>query len=214
MVDDLEHDWIEVDCWGSQCRLAFILNGVRFDHTCAGRDGATDTDSMIKVVITGLQGLARVSRMGFKDFQNIPAHLRIVGIFNMTKGEYFLKGIPLKNAELLNCVGGAKPWSAFVNDDFDTFSRDPHKIVIFASSASAAEFAELAPRTIAAIHKDDPLVIKLMQRGARYIGEALTAACRKSGELVYLLGGLGPHNRNVFDEQIMAAWRLRLEEVV
>jgi glucosamine kinase len=66
-------------------------------------------------------------------------------------------------------------------------------LVQFSSVARPSEFAKFARDLINAASDGDPLARTLMAEGAAYLETALTTLGYKSGDLLTLAGGVGPH---------------------
>jgi len=66
-------------------------------------------------------------------------------------------------------------------------------VIRFAGTASPPQFAELAPRIVAAAGRDDPVAGAIMTNGVRYIERSLKLLGWKQGERLCAVGGLAPH---------------------
>ncbi len=82
---------------------------------------------------------------------------------------------------------------------------DPARIIAFARDARPADFAQLAPRILAAARAKEPLAVALMHEGARYLTSALGVLGWRPGESLCVGGGLGPAYVPYLDQRMRDA---------
>lgn len=77
-------------------------------------------------------------------------------------------------------------------------------IVQFSFQAQPADYASLAPDVIAAAKTGDAIGKDLMQRGADYLGRALTALEYHTQDILCLTGGVGTHYASFLPDRLRA----------
>ncbi|TYC53022.1 ATPase [Rhodobacterales bacterium] len=92
---------------------------------------------------------------------------------------------------LLHCRDGLKEDSPLVRDTWQRFDGRVDQVLKFAQSASPSEFAQFAPTVVEAAIAGDVNGQDLMQAGAAYIDDCLSALAWPGDEPVCLIGGLG-----------------------
>ena len=65
-------------------------------------------------------------------------------------------------------------------------------LIGWAAGASPRDFAAYAPDVCAAAVQSDPLARSLLQRGAEYVAQGLSALGWQQGQVLCLMGGVGP----------------------
>lgn len=90
------------------------------------------------------------------------------------------------------CVEGVQPHTPLTRAIMADHKEDASKVFDFSNSASPADFGNLAPQVVAAAKAGDLAALPLMQAGADYIAQSLTALGYQAGEALCLAGGLGP----------------------
>ncbi|MCB1386492.1 MAG: N-acetylglucosamine kinase [Nitratireductor sp.] len=88
---------------------------------------------------------------------------------------------------------GLAPESDLTRTMLARFGGVPGEIVAYARQARPADYATLAPLAVEAARADDPSGRMLMERGAAYLNKALAAMALSEGDVVCLIGGVGPH---------------------
>jgi len=99
---------------------------------------------------------------------------------------------------------GLAPRTGLIAQIMLMFDDDPTRIVDFAQTATAVEFAELAPQVVAFADRDQ-VAQALMADGAAYIAQGLTALGWRPDKPLCLLGGLGSHYKPFLSAEIGAA---------
>lgn len=83
----------------------------------------------------------------------------------------------------------------------------PEGIVVFAASASPAEFGEIAREVVRAAGSGDSSALSLMRRGADYLGAGLRALGWQGGEPLCLVGGVSSAYADWLDPELARALR-------
>ncbi|MCC1493754.1 BadF/BadG/BcrA/BcrD ATPase family protein [Cognatishimia sp. F0-27] len=102
---------------------------------------------------------------------------------------------------VLLAVDGLAESSPLTDEVLDAQKCEPTGLVLGAATARPADFADWAPRIVAAAERGDAVGRALMQRGADYLDRALSAlgvggarlGAEGAEELLCLSGGVGPH---------------------
>ena len=88
------------------------------------------------------------------------------------------------------------------------FNGVPAEIVAFAKQAKPGDFAKFAPRVLEAAKSGDEVGIGIMQQGAAYLNQILDTAAVQPGDIICLIGGVGPH----FEPFLASQYRQLLQE--
>lgn len=96
-------------------------------------------------------------------------------------------------AALLRWQDGLCAESRLLTETLAGFGNDPSAVVLFGNEASPLDFAEFAPRVVAAALEGDVAGERIMRQGAGYIQTALQTLGHQKGAPLCLIGGLGPH---------------------
>jgi glucosamine kinase len=91
------------------------------------------------------------------------------------------------------CVEGVQPHTPLTRAILADYGDDASKVFDFSNTASPADFGSLAPQVVTGAKAGDPVATTVMQAGADYIAQSLTALGYQTGEVLCLTGGLGPH---------------------
>ncbi len=94
-------------------------------------------------------------------------------------------------AQVLRAADGLVPQTALLADLLVRFGS-PGGVVEFAQSASPADFAQLAPRIVAAGQADDPVANAILRDADAYIARAVALLQGTQPVPLCFLGGLGP----------------------
>lgn len=94
--------------------------------------------------------------------------------------------------EVMLAIDGLRPHSGLTRAVLADHGGTGAGIVFFSATATAADFATLAPRIVAAAEAGDAVAAALMAEGAGYIAACLTALGHAAGESLCLMGGVGP----------------------
>ncbi|MCT8328826.1 BadF/BadG/BcrA/BcrD ATPase family protein [Albidovulum sediminis] len=94
--------------------------------------------------------------------------------------------------EVMLAIDGLRPHSGLTRAVLADHGGTGAGIVFFSATATAADFATLAPRVVAAAEAGDAVAAALMAEGAGYIAACLTALGHAAGESLCLMGGVGP----------------------
>jgi glucosamine kinase len=73
------------------------------------------------------------------------------------------------------------------------FADIPEDMVLFAKSASAADYGRFAPLIIEHLDNEDPVARYLFKKAAQSVDEALDALALDAHNQIALLGGLSTH---------------------
>lgn len=95
-------------------------------------------------------------------------------------------------SRILDWRDGIVEGSDLLTEVFEEFGNQPDRIVIFANTASPADFARFAPKTVQAANGGDPAGVAILKTGAAYIEETALALGFNTGDALCLLGGVGP----------------------
>lgn len=93
----------------------------------------------------------------------------------------------------LMAIDGLLPQSELTRAALDRFGGDPAAIVDFAVGALPRDYAGFAPSVIDAARADDRHGVALMRAGAGYLADCIGAEPLAAGDIVCLMGGVGPH---------------------
>ncbi|MCL3880910.1 BadF/BadG/BcrA/BcrD ATPase family protein [Marivita sp. GX14005] len=104
---------------------------------------------------------------------------------------------------VLLCHDGLKEHSPLTHALLESFSCDPARLVHFAKTAGAGDFAALAPQIVNAAKAGDAIAAPLMKRGADYLQNALTRSGFTSGNRLCFTGGIGPHYADHFPSEML-----------
>lgn len=85
---------------------------------------------------------------------------------------------------------GRMRWSGLLEDLFERFRSDPHKIVRWSARAAPRELAAIAPRVVDFAAKGDAVAVELMQMGAAHIDAIARDLVSAGGTPLALTGGL------------------------
>lgn len=99
--------------------------------------------------------------------------------------------------------GRAEP-SAFAKDVLAPFANDPAAIITWMESASATDYAALAPIVTRHAADGDPQARALMRQAARHIADLVEALLKRGAPRVALIGGLADHIRPYLPPEIAA----------
>lgn len=95
---------------------------------------------------------------------------------------------------------GVLSWSLLAD-----FSNDPKAVVDFSQVSQSSAYAAYAPRVAAAAESGDPLGRRLMEEGAAYLQQALTALEYPDKGALCLVGGLGSSYARYLPEALRRA---------
>jgi glucosamine kinase len=130
---------------------------------------------------------------------------RLVGGWGLTLGDeasgaYIGRQLLRRTLDVHDCILSASPLLQEVFAELGTASA----IVNFAATAKPGDFAQYAPRIVAAASDGDPIAASLMKEGARYIERTLDHLGWQSGERICSIGGLAPHYAPYFSPDLAA----------
>jgi len=90
----------------------------------------------------------------------------------------------------LRTLDGRADPSAFSTAVLGTFSGDPSRVITWMESATATDYAALAPIVIQHAASGDPAAIRLMQQAGANIADLIEALLKQGAPQVALIGGL------------------------
>lgn len=103
---------------------------------------------------------------------------------------------------VLLCHDAMAEHSGLTRAVLDRFDGAPSRIVTFAATARAADYAALAPEIIAAAARGDDTATGLLRSGAEYLARALVVTQFRAQEALCLTGGVGPHYAGYLPAQV------------
>lgn len=104
----------------------------------------------------------------------------------------------------LRTLDGRADPSAFAKDVLAPFASDPAAIITWMESASATDYAALAPIVTRHAADGDPEARALMHEAARHIADLVEALLKRGAPRVALIGGLADHIRPYMPAEITA----------
>ena len=100
----------------------------------------------------------------------------------------------------LRAHDGLEDGSGLTETVFSAFRDDPHAIVLFAQTASPADFATYAPQLFAACEAGDGVAHKILHQAVRQLAQTLTVLEAGSLPPLYLCGGVGECYTSLIDQ--------------
>ncbi len=154
-----------------------------------------DRPSTLKGALGDFHGFVLAIGTGAFTAASTPDGIQYVGGWGMQVSDHgsgaWLGRGALERALL--CYDGVLEHSDLTRALMLTFGGDPNGIVAFATTATPADYASLAPDVITQAQAGDVLARAIMQAGADHLSAGLGALGFKSGDRLCLTGGVGPH---------------------
>jgi glucosamine kinase len=167
-----------------------VEKALPFEHIQA----ADDRLSTLLGVLDGADGaVAGIGTGSFLASQR-DATVRLIGGYGFQIGDE-ASGAWLGRALLsktMHVLDGLHPPSALSSDVLSQLGGNAADIVRFASSATPGDFGRFAPQVVQAALAGDAIGLGLIQAGAKYITNALTAVGWSRSTPLCLTGGVGP----------------------
>lgn len=106
--------------------------------------------------------------------------------------------------QVILCHDGMAAHSDLTRSLLSEFDGDANEVATFSMSATPGEFGNFAPSVIASAARSDPWGLKIVNKGATYLAEALAALSFQSGDTICLTGGVGPHYARYLGGEVTA----------